>query len=207
MSESYLEFFPSTIPKQYQFLFQKDVKVSKLYEMLLKILDQLTSRPNISNNIVHNSALLTGMIEIGHNTIIDPEVVMEGPVKIGDSCYIEHLAKIGPHTLICNNSRIGHAVTLRRAVVFENVQIYSFSQLEDIFVGGGTIIEYGVKTRSKQKFLNGDSPSPLVIGEYSSVGSNAQLAQNAKIGHHSTLAPLSVISSYLEPYSNINPEP
>ena len=47
----------------------------------------LNVRKEIRGNI-HKTAILNGEVKIGKNTIIDPYVVIEGPVVIGDNCHI-----------------------------------------------------------------------------------------------------------------------
>ena len=147
--------------------------------------------------------------KIGKNVSIEPYVVFGPRVKIGknvliksfshlEACKIENKVEIGPyarirpHTVLKEGSKIGNFVEVKKSTIGKKSKINHLSYIgdteigEDVNIGAGTITcNYdGIKknkTKIKNKVFIGSNSSlvaPITIDEESIVGAGSVITKN-----------------------------
>ena len=77
--------------------------------------------------------VIQGKIQIGHNTVLDENVLVRGPVIIGDDCTIKN-SYIGPYTAIGNGVEI-YNTEVENSIVFDAVDINASTRIVDSIIG------------------------------------------------------------------------
>jgi len=147
--------------------------------------------------------------KIGKNVSIEPYVVFGPRVKIGknvliksfshlEACKIENKVEIGPyarirpHTVLKEGSKIGNFVEVKKSTIGKKSKINHLSYIgdteigEDVNIGAGTITcNYDGIKKSKTKIRNkvfiGSNSSlvaPITIDEESIVGAGSVITKN-----------------------------
>ena len=147
--------------------------------------------------------------KIGKNVSIEPYVVFGPRVKIGknvliksfshlEACKIENKVEIGPyarirpHTVLKESSKIGNFVEVKKSTIGKKSKINHLSYIgdteigEDVNIGAGTITcNYDGIKKSKTKIRNkvfiGSNSSlvaPITIDEKSIVGAGSVITKN-----------------------------
>jgi bifunctional UDP-N-acetylglucosamine pyrophosphorylase/glucosamine-1-phosphate N-acetyltransferase len=164
-----------------------------------------------------------GNIQIGKDTIIDINVILEGNVTIGESCFI------GAHTHI-KNSTIQNGVNIKSHCVIEGaiiadtctigpyarlrpgtqlwqgVQIGNFVEIKNSVIGSATKINHlsyigdcqmGAKVNIGAGTItcnyDGANKHSTLIGDHAFIGSNSQLIAPISIGEYATIGAGSTI--------------
>ena len=149
--------------------------------------------------------------KIGKNVIIEPYVVIGPKVKIGnnviiksfshlETCKIENKVEIGPyarirpHTILKEGSKVGNFVEIKKSILGNKSKVNHLSYVGDaqigksVNIGAGTITcNYnGVnknKTKIKDKVFIGSNSSlvaPITINEDSIVGAGSVITKNVR---------------------------
>lgn len=84
-----------------------------------------------------------GRVWIGRGTEIDPSAQIVGPSAIGEGCFVERGAIVGPLTSIGDRCRVRAAARVRGSVLHEDVEIGAEARVEDSVVGGKVSIGVG----------------------------------------------------------------
>jgi len=115
--------------------------------------------PGIFTESIHQESRIEGKVRIGRGTTIGKNVVIRGPVTIGDSCVIEN-AYIGPYASIGDSVQIQRA-EIEHSIVMTGAQIDCDARIIDSIIG------------SEAKVLDEEDSLPhghkLIIGEHSSI--------------------------------------
>lgn len=82
---------------------------------------------------VDTEATVQGLIQVGKGSTIGKNVVMRGPVVIGDNCQIED-SYIGPYTSIGNNVVFKRA-EIEHSIVMDGVEIETDERIVDSILG------------------------------------------------------------------------
>ena len=166
--------------------------------------------------------------KIGKNVTIEPYVVIGLKVKIGNNviiksfshleeCKIENKVEVGPyarirpHTILKEASKIGNFVEVKKSIIGKNSKINHLSYVGDsqvgksVNIGAGTITcNYdGIKknkTKIKDNVFIGSNTSlvaPVTINKKSVIGAGSVITRNVKKNSLAlTRSPQSEIKNY-----------
>lgn len=95
----------------------------------------------VENSVIRNKE----KVSIGRGTKIDPYVLIEGPVIIGNDCEIRQGAYIRPGTIIGDRVVIGHATEVVRSIVLADAKLPHFNYVGDSIVGRRVNLGAGVR--------------------------------------------------------------
>lgn len=169
-------------------------------------------------------------VEIGKDTVIEPGVYLKGTTKIGDDCLIGANSQIINSTIedgvtvtvsyledsvMRKNSNIGPYSHLRpQADIGEDVHIGNFVEVKKAQIGKGTKVGHltyvGDATLGKHInigcgtiFINYDGKNKhhTNVGDYSFIGSGANLVAPLEIGDHGYVAAGSTITDDIQPHA------
>ena len=147
------------------------------------------SKFNKSNISIGKNCLIDKTAIVGNNTIIGNNVIIKSNVHIGRNCII------GSNVII-ENSLLGDNIIIKSGAVigqtgfgfsFENNKRIRFPHI------GRVIVENNVQIGSFCTIDRG-SLSDTVIGEFSSIDNQVQIAHNVKIGNFCMIAAQSGIA-------------
>ena len=152
----------------------------------------------ISNN---KNSFLKKNISIGENTLIDKRAVIGKDTDIGNNVIIKHGVHVG------KNCKIGSNVIIENALLGDNIIIksgtligqtgfgFTFEKMKRIKFPhiGRVIIENDVQIGSFCTIDRG-SLTDTVIGEFTSIDNQVQIAHNVKIGNFCMIAAQSGIA-------------
>ncbi len=148
---------------------------------------------------------------IGNNVTIEPYVVFGSKVKIGnnvviksfshlESCKIENKVEIGPyarirpHTILKEGSKVGNFVEIKKSVLGSKSKVNHLSYVGDaqigksVNIGAGTITcNYDGVNKNKTKIMdrvfigsNSSLVAPITINKNSIVGAGSVITRNVK---------------------------
>ncbi len=134
--------------------------------------------------------------EIEADTVILPNVVLEGKNKIGKNCKIGPFSHLRGNCTIEDFVKIGNFVELKNASVSAHTNICHLSYVGDADVGEGVNIGAGTITanydsRTKVK-------SKTIIKDNASIGSNVVIVAPVEIGKKALIGAGSVITKDVE---------
>ena len=152
-------------------------------------------------NSKNNNQFLKKNILIGENTLIDKSANIGRDTEIGNNVIIKHSVHIG------KNCKIGSNVIIENALLGDNIIIKSGTLIGQTGFGfnfekkkrikfphiGRVIIENDVLIGSFCTIDRG-SLTDTVIGEFTSIDNQVQIAHNVKIGNHCMIAAQSGIA-------------
>ena len=152
-------------------------------------------------NSKNNNQFLKKNILIGENTLIDKSANIGRDTEIGNNVIIKHNVHIG------KNCKIGSNVIIENALFGDNIIIKSGTLIGQTGFGfnfekkkrikfphiGRVIIENDVLIGSFCTIDRG-SLTDTVIGEFTSIDNQVQIAHNVKIGNHCMIAAQSGIA-------------
>ena len=146
---------------------------------------------------VHQSAVITGLVQIGQGVVIEPYAVIEGPVIIGENTLVRSHALIRPYSAIGRNCVIGHDSEIKNALVMDQAKVASFCFVGDSILGYGARLGSGTITENRrfdQKeiafkakeeiFKTGSDKMGCVIGDYARTGGGVLIAPGTLIGKY-----------------------
>lgn len=119
------------------------------------LLNEYNGSANVIEGYVHPDATLQGPVRVGKRTRIGPEVMIRGPVVIGENCEIER-SFIGPHTSIGNDVRITNA-EIEHSVVLDRVSVNCAARIVDSILGMNASVTSATASRpAGHKVVVGD---------------------------------------------------
>lgn len=144
-----------------------------------------------AENYMHNGLTLLdpsridvrGNLTFGKDVVIDVNVIMEGDVVIGKSCYI------GPNVIL-NNVNIGNNVEIKANSILEESEVN-----DDCVVGPFARLRPGTTLMKKAKVGNFVEVKKSVIGE-DSKASHLTYIGDTKIGKHVNIGAGTVTCNY-----------
>jgi len=183
------EKFKNFFPKNSILLYSKDpqldfYKILKIFYPLSDIdIDDFTIKKRKKNFFAGKNCLIDYRASIGNHTSIGSKSIIKKNVKIGRNCLI------GSNVII-ENSLIGDNVTIKSGSIvgqvgfgfkFEGKKNFKFPHI------GRVVIENFVQIGSLCTIDRG-SVSDTVIGEFSCLDNQIQIAHNVKIGSNCIIA-------------------
>jgi len=128
------------IPEGYWMDVGKPWNVIDVNKALLQGMMGKTVRGDVEGNVV-----IKGPIHIGDGSIIKSGTYIEGPAYIGENCEVGPNTYIRPYTVLCNGVKAGSSVEVKESVVMENAKLPHLNYVgdsvvcEDVNLGAGTI--------------------------------------------------------------------
>ncbi|MDR0572232.1 MAG: bifunctional UDP-N-acetylglucosamine diphosphorylase/glucosamine-1-phosphate N-acetyltransferase GlmU, partial [Rickettsiales bacterium] len=158
-----------------------------------------------------NSVYFSHDTKIGHDVVIEQNVVFLGGVKLENNtnvkafsylegCVLEDgvsvgpFARIRPETILKHNSKIGNFVEIKKSIVGENVKINHLTYIGDTEIGKNTNVGCGTVTCN----YDGYRKSRTKIGENNFIGSNTVFVAPVETGDNCLTAAGSVITKNVE---------
>jgi UDP-N-acetylglucosamine diphosphorylase/glucosamine-1-phosphate N-acetyltransferase len=128
------------IPEGYWMDVGKPWSVIDVNKALLQGMMGRTVRGDVEGNVV-----IKGPIHIGDGSIIKSGTYIEGPAYIGENCEVGPNTYIRPYTVLCSGVKAGSSVEVKESVVMENAKLPHLNYVgdsvvcEDVNLGAGTI--------------------------------------------------------------------
>lgn len=97
------------------------------------VLDEMTDGDVVRDGDIDPGAKMQGKVKIGRGTKIGPNVLIRGPVVIGEDSEIQN-AYIGPYTSIGNRVKIDGA-EIEHSILFDEVEVLCPRRLSDSVLG------------------------------------------------------------------------
>lgn len=168
--------------------------------------DALNNIENLFENLngqtilgkVKDFVAVSGNVYIGKNTIIHPNVTIEGPVIIGDNVEIRSHVLIRNNTYIGSDSVIGHGADIKKSLCLNGCKIQINTFTGDSIIGASARIGSGAII-SNRKFnqsevyykddegnnkASGRGHMGAVLGRHSRIGANCVISPGTMIGEH-----------------------
>lgn len=130
------------------------------------------------------TAYIDANVELGQDTVIHPNTVIEGPTKIGKRCQIGPFARIRGGVTIGDDVTVGNFVEIVRSEIGDKTLVKHLTYLGDTKVESDVNIGAGTITAN----FDGKNKHQTFIGKGAQVGSGtvfvapATLGKNAKTG-------------------------
>ena len=113
---------------------------------------------------------------------------------IGDNTSIGPFAHIRPESNICDNSKIGNFVEIKKSSIGDGTKINHLSYIGDSTIGVDTNIGAGTITAN----FDGKNKHQTIIGDHAKTGANSVLVAPIKIGSKVTIGAGSTICKDIE---------
>ncbi|MBI2444506.1 MAG: glucose-1-phosphate thymidylyltransferase [Candidatus Magasanikbacteria bacterium] len=97
------------------------------------LLDELAAEAFVTASGVEDIFERSGNVAISHGTVIGPNVLLRGPVMIGESCMLENCT-IGPYVTVGKGSTVKQA-TIKESIVLGNCVIDAPIQIAESIIG------------------------------------------------------------------------
>lgn len=123
---------------------------------------------------------------VGSGVEIHPDVVINGPVVIGDNCKISKGVTIDAHSVIAENVVLHNNCSVKRSIVWKNSSIGAKSHLR------GSILCYRTNLKSNVSIYE-----QAVIGDDTQIKERAIVKPNVKIWPHKVVEVGTVVSDNL----------
>lgn len=154
---------------------QTDIaKVNKI--MRLNLIDKFLKQG--VTIIDPDSTYLSNGVEIGKDTVIYPNAVIEKDVKIGKKCVIGPCCRLRSGTIVEDKVEIGNFVEVVRSYIKKGVKIKHFSYIGDATIEEGVNIGAGTITAN----FDGEKKSSTVIKKNAFIGSGTILIAPVTVG-------------------------
>ncbi len=164
--------------------------------MIEKLMESGVTVVDPDNTYIDDSA------EVGRDTIIYPNTVIEKDVKIEEGCRIGPFARLRPGTRVAKRAEIGNFVELCRTEIGEDTKVKHHTYLGDTLVGKNVNIGAGTITanydgKNKYRTVIKDGAfigvgaviiAPVTIGESARVGAGSVITKNKDIPAGVTVA-------------------
>lgn len=121
---------------------------------------------------------------LGEGSEVDPDAVLEGPVVIGPYSTVEAGTRIGEHTVLGSNVRVGAEADLQRCIVHDNSYLGPSVRLRATVLGRSVDLRRGVRCEEG-----------VVVGDETFVGDHAILSTGVKIYPHKVVEHGAIVNS------------
>ncbi|MBF0493689.1 MAG: NTP transferase domain-containing protein [Candidatus Omnitrophica bacterium] len=158
-----------------------------------RVLNAKTLAGLMENGVTIVDPLTTWIAEgvnIGQDTVIFPNTVIENDVRIGANCKIGPFARIRPGTKISDDVEIGNFVEICRTEIGEKTKVKHHTYLGDAVVGKNVNIGAGTITAN----YDGKNKNRTVIKDNVFVGVGAVLIAPVELGRSSVVGAGSVVT-------------
>ena len=156
-------------------------------DVIIEPQTHISGKCNIGNgchlgpgSVIKNSTLAENVVAI-HSFINE--------ATIGSNVSIGPFAHIRPKSELCENSKIGNFVEIKKSSIGEGTKINHLSYIGDSTLGNNINIGAGTITAN----FDGKNKHQTIIGDYSKTGANSVLVAPIKIGSKVTIGAGSTI--------------
>lgn len=136
-----------------------------------------------------SSTVIYPGVEIGRDSVIRPNTLIESDVAIGRNCSIGPFTRIRPGVKIGDGAEVGNFVELVRTTVGDNSKIKHHTYLGDTSVGKNVNIGAGTIVAN----FDGVRKNRTVIGDGAFIGIGARLIAPVRIGRLALVGAGSVV--------------
>jgi len=147
---------------------------------------------------VHPSAVLSGAVHVGKDSVIGPCAVLEGPVYVGEGVEVGAHALLRKNTYLADKCVVGHGADIKHSLCLDGAKIQVNSFCGDSVLGvaarvaSGAILsnrkfnqtEVYYKTPDGKAHPSGRGHMGAVIGRHSRIGANCVISPGTIIGQH-----------------------
>ena len=153
---------------------------------------------------------LEGNYYIGKGTVIAPDVVICGPVYIGENVTIQSGALIRPGTILSDKTSVGHGSEVKASVLFSGAKVASLAFVGNSVLGKSARIGSGVITANRkfdqsdagvtmngQKEALGTDFFGAIIGDQTRLGANSVTQPGTHIGPNVWVFPLTCVRDFI----------
>ncbi|GAA6151382.1 bifunctional UDP-N-acetylglucosamine diphosphorylase/glucosamine-1-phosphate N-acetyltransferase GlmU [Pseudoteredinibacter isoporae] len=137
---------------------------------------------SIGNNVYIGPNCVISDCEIGDNTTIKANSVLEDTVIAGDS-DIGPFARLRPGTQLAKGAKIGNFVETKKAIIGEGSKVNHLSYVGDAELGSNVNVGAGTITCN----YDGVNKSKTTIGDGAFIGSNTALVAPVTVGSEATV--------------------
>ena len=106
------------------------------------------------------SGTIRGRVNIGKNTVIRGNTIIEGPAIIGEDCTIS-TSHIGPYTSIGNGSTLLSA-DIENSIVLDGATLDNVDRISESLIGKNVTIRRNDTLNGGKKFVLGDSSQVML---------------------------------------------
>jgi bifunctional UDP-N-acetylglucosamine pyrophosphorylase/glucosamine-1-phosphate N-acetyltransferase len=158
-----------------------------------------------------NESLLAGL-EPSKQGKIETNVIINGPVIIGEGCEIGPNCYIRPSTSIGDSCHIGAAVEVKNSIIMKGTKIPHHNYIGDSVIGEQCNLGAGTKIANLRLDKKNISVSGVdtgrrklgaIIGDHVETGINASINVGCIIGNNTFIGPGAVVSGVISPNSKI----
>lgn len=181
--ERYIERLPQLLPE----LSEKDPWeiTETLEEIVNKIISKLDQNYEVTNsNAIHKSA------------IIEQNVVLKGPIIIGENVRIGANAYLRGPIILDSNVHIGAGCEIKQSVIFSNTAVAHFNYIGNSIVGSNVNFEAGSVAANhynerENKIISVKAGSQTINTGVKKFGS--LIGDNCRIGANAVLSPGTIL--------------
>ncbi|MGB2601371.1 MAG: NTP transferase domain-containing protein [Candidatus Omnitrophota bacterium] len=166
---------------------RKDLAVANKMAYKKKLEELMDSGVTI---IDPDNTYIDDMAEIGRDTVIFPNTVIEKDVKVAEGCRIGPFARLRPGTRVSESVEIGNFVELCRTQIGKNTKVKHHTYLGDTVVGEDANIGAGTITAN----YDGKDKFQTVIEDNAFIGVGVVLIAPVKIGKGAKVGAGSVVT-------------
>lgn len=130
--------------------------------------------------------------EIGADTIIYPNVYINGKNKIGEKCSIGPFAHLRGDVELENGVKIGNFVEVKKSKISANTNACHLTYIGDSEIGSGVNIGAGTITANYNHFTK--AKNKTVIKDGASIGSNSVLVAPVEVGEGANVGAGTVVT-------------
>ena len=133
---------------------------------------------------ITKSAKIIGNLSLGHNSIIDNDVILDGNILIGNNCKIQKNVFIKGNCSIANNTTISKGTIITNSSIGTNVIIEENCHIHDSVIGDNTHILPNIKTHNTngQDTIKIHSNGKIFDSKKAKLG--AFISANSKVDKH-----------------------
>lgn len=153
------------------------------------------------------TAYIDAKVEIGPDTVLEPQVYLHGSTKIGaackvgpgvkvvdsqvgDGCILGPFTYLRPGTILEEKVKAGHFVEIKKSHIGKGSKVPHLSYIGDAIIGEGVNIGCGTITCN----YDGVHKHTTVIEDQAFIGSNTNLVPPVTVGKRATVAAGSTIT-------------
>jgi glucose-1-phosphate thymidylyltransferase len=92
------------------------------------------------DGVIDSTSRILGRVQVGSNSIIEPDTTIKGPSIIGRNCHIARGVYIGPYTSIGNSTQVLSG-EIEGSIIMEDSIINCNKRIVDSIIGRGSRLE------------------------------------------------------------------
>jgi bifunctional UDP-N-acetylglucosamine pyrophosphorylase/glucosamine-1-phosphate N-acetyltransferase len=201
----------SGVPVYYQML-NKWLDLSYPWDLLTANENFLTELKSQNSGEIEVNVVMKGPVFVGEGSIIRSGAYIIGPVIIGQNCDLGPNCFIRPSTSIGDNCHIGATVEIKNSIVMNGTKIPHLSYVGDSIIGENCNLGAGTKIANlkldkKNISVNGVDTRRrklgAIIGDNVETGINTSINVGTLIGNNTHVGPGALVHGIISPGSRI----